>query len=199
MSVSIAVVPSSSDVPTVGELAARLDEVLTAVARRPAVVRAFDGVDLTRRPLVEVVRQHGTRVVRQTAPTLPLSIPGPAYGWISLPGAGVGFDAWFEDGDPELHHDWVMEDCAPRAVELGTAPEFDFEAAAAVGHSWTLRLQAMQPVGVRMFAGLAAVALGQLVNGFVHSGDGGVDHDRTPTTPQRLLEWYPDWVQRDAL
>ena len=197
MSTSLVVVPSSPVVPTTGELAVRMGELLCGAVDRPVIVQAFVGLDLKRRPLVEVIRPQGTGAPRRADASLPLAIPADEYGWISLPGGGVGFDFTFDDDDPAVRHDWVSEECAARATELGTAPGFPFDRAAGIGHSWTLRLQAMQPVVVHLLAGFAAVALGQLVDGFIHSEDGGPDELRTPATPQRFLDWYPEWIAAD--
>ena len=196
MSTSLLVVPSSRRIPTVGELSGALRDVLLASVRHPVARRAFVGLDPQEAPLVELVRERRPSRLEATNSdaTLPLSMGGFDYGWISLHSLRVGFDFAFEEDD-DLHEEWVRLECAHRAAVLGTARDFDFEGAAAAGHSWTLRMQAMQPLAARLLGGLAAAALAHLVDGVVHSYDGGADYDRTPETPERFLEWYPDWIE----
>lgn len=57
-----------------------------------------------------------------------------------------------------------------------------------------MRLSIMKPYRTRMLAAMSAVALARLTEGFIHSEDGGVDHDRAPTDPETFLDWYPSWL-----
>ena len=121
-------------------------------------------------------------------------MPGHRYGWISLDAYKIGFDFYFRDHDPEFVQQYVLEDIAPRGASQPGLGDYPFETAAQAGCCWYMRLQAGQPLGSRLLAGFAAVALANLTGGFLWSDDGGADDDRMPASPQTFLDWYPEWI-----
>jgi hypothetical protein len=201
MSAGIDVFPSSLAIPTAGELASELRQLLQAHAARAVVRAAFDeeGVSVLSR-LVELLDETPGqgKPARSSDPALLLSMPGYDYGWISLDARKIGFDFYFSDDDPEFVTDYILTDIAPRGPAQPGLAGYPFAKAAQTGRCWTMRLQATQPRATRLLAGFAAVALADLTEGFLWSGDGGADPGRMPASPATLLDWYPGWIMQMA-
>jgi hypothetical protein len=197
MSKDIDVFPSSHVIPAVGEFTSRLRDLLQAHAGRVIVRAAFEDAGIAGlTPLVELVDETPGRSTpgRSSDPALLLSMRGYDYGWISVDARRIGFDFYFRDDDPEFLREHILTDIAARAAGQPGLAGYPFGTAAEAGCCWTMRLQATQPLAVRLLAGFAATALAGLTAGFLWSGDGGADYRRIPASPATFLDWYPEWV-----
>lgn len=203
MSTTIDVYPSSTRVPTFGELADAVQQVLVSQRsdRYFAQHVGAVSVDEMRPDIARVVESSDRRVVQRfDAETELVSFRGEDYGWVSFEAVKSGFDFYFDDeSDPlgEWSHAEVVAEYAERAEAIGTLQGFPFDRAAKVEWRWYLRMQAAQPLRTRLLSGYVAVALARLTDGFIHSDDGGVDYDRAPTDPETFLASYPEWITRE--
>lgn len=205
MSTTIDVYPSSAHVPTFGELADAVQQVLVSQRSSRFFVRHVGDISVDEMlPSIERVVESSDRhtVQRFDAEVELLNFRGEDYGWLSFAALESGFDFYFDD-EPDLSDGWshadVIAEYAERAGSIGTLQGFPFDRAAEVEWYWYLRLQAAQPLRTRLLSGYVAVALARLTDGFIHSEDGGVDYDRAPTDPEAFLASYPEWITREIL
>lgn len=205
ISTTIDVYPSSARVPTFGELADAVQQVLVSQrSDRYFTQHVGDVTDDEMRPSIERVVESSDRSVVQRfdAQTELVSFRGEDYGWVSFAAVKSGFDFYFDD-EPDPLDEWshadVIVEYAERAKAIGRLQGFPFDRAAEVEWRWYLRMQAAQPLRTRLLSGYVAAALARLTNGFIHSDDGGVDYDRAPTDPETFLASYPERITREIL
>lgn len=201
MSTCIDVHSASATVPTLGEFAAAVRDVLIECKDRPSVHRMLGEFDPEQiHVLVERLDESESqfRPTRDADPSTSLATPEDhLYGWLSIDALGLGFDFYNDEGDwfEDVPYEGVIAEYEERAKLLGTLHGFPVEDAAKLKREWSMRLQATQPPKTRLVAGFAAAALARLTNGFIYSDDGGADYDRCPTDPETFLSWYPEWCE----
>jgi hypothetical protein len=127
-----------------------------------------------------------------------LSMDKHDYGWLSVDNYKCGVDFYFQDGRNNKHHreflrEFIGEDLAGSARRANKLQDFPFDRAAEVGHSWFFRGAVGRSRATWLLAGFAAAALARLTDGILYSDDGGADCNRMPESPDRFLDWFPEW------
>jgi hypothetical protein len=200
MSICLDVIPSTNRVPTAGELVSEIEERLKVLSENAVVERTWDRDDVSPKDiLVELLDElPNDEARRHSDPSLPLSMGGHDYGWLSADNYGMGFDFYYTEhvGSGEFYNVFISEDMAVEAAARDVLQDFSFDRASKVGHHWMLRGQAGRSRATWLLAGITAAALAKLTDGIIYSDDGGADYAKMPEGPDAFLDWFPDWCYK---
>ena len=173
MSTTFEVHPSTTRVPTVGE-------VLEAGEREIASVLARRGLHTTVRLQARLgPAPRWRRELKVLGGDRPFWCREDQYLWLTIDGVDGGTDVHVHDNE------FVELDEAPRAADFEDVGRYT-----ATGSHWSFRRSVGQPGVVNLAYGLLAGCLARLVDGLVHSDDGAWEWERMPMRPDELLAGY---------